>query len=153
MAAVYLTISLLAVGWARETLSSTLLNRRLAWTLVLHACAQVLLGGAAWLAGFTPQQGQLLLLFCWGLSQTFLAVWAERWFAVPAASSALSFVLAARWPELRYLLMSLANLVFSVVVVRVWFPRQLITLMLERRAAIRQRARERRDLGEQRDAR
>ncbi len=139
---IFLTIALLAIRWARETLSSTLLNRRMARTLALHACAQVLLSCVAWIVGVTPQQGQLIMVFSWGLIQALLAIWVEPWFGVPAAVCAASFVLSAAHPDLRYPLMALANFILTVVLVRVWFPRQLLTQVLERRSAIRKRARE-----------
>jgi hypothetical protein len=68
-------------------------------------------------------------------------VWAERWFALPAAVSAIAFVVASAFPLLVYPLMSIANLTLTVVLVKVWFPRQDLALIHERRKALRQRAR------------
>ena len=139
--AAFLAIGVCVFTWARQTLTRTLLNRRIAQTLGLELSAQIVLGVGAWLAGFSPTQSQLLHVFTWGLTETLLAVWVETWFAIPAAFCAVTFVIACARPALLYPLMSLDNLVFTVVLVRVWFPRQDIERMNERRLALRSRAR------------
>ncbi len=138
----FLGIGFLVLVWARETLTSTLLNRRIARTMGLHLGAQILLGTVAWRAGLSPAHGQLLLMFSWCLTQALLSVWVEPWFGVSAGVCAACFVVAGIWPDSRHLLMSIANFTFTVVLVRVWFPRQLLGRIQERRAAARARARQ-----------
>jgi hypothetical protein len=127
--------------WARESLSKTMLNRRVSATLAVHLVAQMILGLGEWAIGVTPQQGLVNLMFAWGLTQALLAVWVERWFAAPAAVCAITFVIASFVPAASYPLMSLDNLVLTVVLVRVWFPKQDVARIKERRAELRQRAR------------
>jgi serine/threonine-protein kinase len=117
-------LSAAAFVWARKTLTSTRLNRRLSRTLALSFSAQIVLGTGAWIAGFSPDHSLLLLLFAWGLTHTLVAVWVEPWFAVPASVCGLAFLATAAWPTLLHPLMALANFVFTVVLVRVWLPRQ-----------------------------
>ena len=127
--------------WARESLSKTMLNRRVSATLAVHLVAQMVLGAGELAMGITPQQGLINLMFAWGLTQALLAVWVERWFAAPAIVCALSFVTASFVPSLSYPLMSLDNLILTIVLVRVWFPKQDVARIMERRAELRQRAR------------
>ena len=137
----FLAFGVLIYLWARKTLSKTLLNRRVALTLGIHLAAQILLSSGAWLAGMPAQQSQLLHVFSWFLTEALLAVWVERWFAVSAATCAVTFLLCGAWPQLTFPLMSFDNLVLTVVLVRVWFPRQDIERLKEGRLLLRRRAR------------
>ncbi len=141
MSAAFLLLGFGARWWARETLTKTLLNRRLTATLGIHLCGQIVLGTGAMLAGFTPQQSQLLHIFSWFATIVLLAVWVERWFAVPAALDAIGFLVVSRWPSALYPVMSITNVVFTLVLVRVWFPRQDMERMNERRLELRRRVR------------
>ena len=126
--------------WARETLTKTAVNRRLSSTLGLHLAAQILLGGGAWLAGLTVDQSQTMLIFSWAMTQILLAVWVERWFAITALVCAISFLIAAKWPAALHPLMALDNLVFTLVLLLVWFPQGDIAKIQERRRAFRRKA-------------
>jgi hypothetical protein len=137
---VYLGLGLLAFAWARETLSKTLLNRRLATTLGVYLALQLLLGVGGWLAGVTALQMHLVFLFAWGLTYALLAVWAQRWFGLPAAVSAASFLVACARPGLVLALMSLDNLVLTVVLLTVWYPREDVERIRERRRELQRRA-------------
>jgi serine/threonine-protein kinase len=139
-AVVFLLLGLVAYTWARETLTKTLLNRRLSQTFALYFAGHCILGAGGWLAGFSPIHIHLVLMFSWGLMYTLLAVWTERWFALPAATCALTFLVASAFPSLMYVLMSLDNLVLTIVVVKVWFPRQDVARIMERRRLFRARA-------------
>jgi hypothetical protein len=136
----FFAMSVLAYGWAKGALSTTRLNRRIALTVALYFVAQGLLGVGGWFAGISILHLHLVFLFAWALTHMLLAIWAERWFALPAAVSAIAFLVAAAFPGLAYPLMSLCNLVLTAVVVRVWLPRQDLALIRERRRELRRRA-------------
>jgi serine/threonine protein kinase len=123
-ALVFLALCLLAWAWARETLSKTLLNRRLGLTLLFYLVAQLVLAVGGWLMGLSATSMHLVILFSWGLTYLLVAIWAQRWFALPAAAAGVSFLVACAFPSLVYALMSLVNLVLTVVLVKTWFPRQ-----------------------------
>ena len=93
MSGAFLAIGWASYAWARETLSKTLLNRRLAYTLGLHLCAQMLLGAGAWLGGISPETSQLLHIFTWTMTLTLLSVWVEPWFALLAVFLAANVAL------------------------------------------------------------
>ena len=139
-ALVFLLLGAVAYTWARETLTKTALNRRLSQTFALYFAAHCILAAGGWLAGFSPIHIHMVLMFSWGLMYTLLAVWTERWFALPAATCGLTFLVVSAFPSLMYALMSLDNLVLTVVVVKVWFPRQDVARLLERRRLFRARA-------------
>ena len=137
----YLVLGGGMLAWARETLTRTLLNRRLAQTLGLYLAAQTLLGAGGWAAGISALQMHQLFLFVWGLTYTLLAVWADPWFAAPAGACMASFLVAAWLPGLVYPLMAACNLVLTLVIMKIWFPREDLARIRERRRAMRQRAR------------
>jgi hypothetical protein len=58
------------------------------------------------------------------------------------AACGVSFVIASAYPSLVYPLMSFGNLVLTIVLVRVWVPKQDIERIHARRAAFRGRARQ-----------
>ena len=105
-------------------MSRTALNRNLGRTFVLYMCGQTILATGGWLAGVSPTQLHLFFLFAWSLTYGLVGVWAEPWFGVPAAACAVSFVIASAFPAWTYALMSVCNLLLTIVVLRVWVPRE-----------------------------
>ncbi len=140
-AALFLALGVGLRIWARESISKTALNRRLAATLAVQLGMQIVIASAAWILGISPTQSQTLLILSWALTLALLAVWAERWFAAPAVVSALSLLVAAARPGCLYPLMALDNAVLTYVMVRIWLPRQDVEKLLTRRQEFRQRAR------------
>ena len=141
-AVVFLGLGVASFAWARETLLRTALNRRLGQTFAMYMALQMTLGAGGWLAGVSPLHLHLFFLFAWALTYGMLAVWAERWLAVPAAACAISFVVSSAYPAVMYPLMSLCNLTLTVVMVQVWFPRQDLARIQEQRRVLRARARQ-----------
>jgi len=141
-ALVFMALGAAAFLWARDTLTRTALNRRLGRTFALYMVLQVTLGAGGWLAGVSPTHLHLFFLFAWALTYGMLAVWAEPWLALPAAACAASFVVSSMVPSVMYPLMSLCNLLLTIVMVRVWFPRQDVARIQEQRRVFRARARQ-----------
>jgi hypothetical protein len=80
-------------------------------------------------------------LFAWCLTKLLVTVWGERWFALLALTDAVCFVFAARHPGALLWLMSATNLVFTVMVVRLWLPAQDVARIQAGRAEFRRRTR------------
>jgi serine/threonine-protein kinase len=141
-AVVFLLLGLAAFAWARETLSRTALNRRVGQSFVVYMLAQIVLsvGGAS--AGISSFQIHLIFLFAWTLTYGLLAVWAERWFALPAIVCAAGYIVASVHPSLVHPLMSLGNLTLTIVILKVWFPREDLARIHARRMVLRGRARQ-----------
>ncbi len=128
--------------WARKTLSSTLLNRRIARSVGVQLCAQIVVTAGAWASGLSPHHGLLMLIVTWFMTITALAVWMDTRFGIPAIVCAASFLLAAVWPSALFPLMTFDNVVFTVVLVRVWFPIQELERLRDSQLARRQHARQ-----------
>ncbi len=137
----FLGIGLLLYAWASDTLGRTLLNRRLAATLGLHLFAQTCLAVGAYQAGLSAKESSLLHVFSWMLTLLLLGIWAERWFFAPAAVDGLVFLISSRYEGLLFPLMGAANIVFTAVLVIVWFPRQDLARIEEQRRRLRREAR------------
>ena len=137
----FLGIGLLLYAWASDTLGRTLLNRRLASTLGLHLFAQTCLAVGAYQAGLSPKDSALFHVFSWMLTLLLLGIWAERWFFAPAAVDGIVFLISSRYEGLLFPLMSAANVVFTAVLVTVWFPRQDLARIEEQRRRLRREAR------------
>jgi hypothetical protein len=139
-AVVSLALGLAAFAWARETLSRTAVNRRLARTFAVYLVEQIVLSLAGWMTDMPLLTLHRLFLFAWGLTYSMIAVWLEAAFAVPAAACMVSLLLASAYPALLYPLMAVCNLAFTVVVLAVWFPRQDLARLQEHRTELRARA-------------
>jgi serine/threonine-protein kinase len=118
-----LTLGVVLYSWARETLTKTLLNRRLAQTLALQMILQLVLSLGAYWIGLTPEQSGILHLFAWASVQTALSLWVQPWFGLSAVVCAAGFLLNAREPTLLYPTMSICNAVFMIILVRIWLPK------------------------------
>jgi hypothetical protein len=62
-AVVFLVLGGVAYTWARETLTKTLLNRRLSQTFAFYFAAQCILGAGGWLAGISAVHIHLVFMF------------------------------------------------------------------------------------------
>lgn len=137
----FLFLGLAFHQWARETLTKTLLNRQISGTLGVYMILQFCLELGFMLAGWTVQQSLILHVFGWSLTLAILALWVEPWFAASAAVSMISFLLICASPSWLFPLMILDNLVLTVVLFRIWLPRQDLERVRARRRALQSRAR------------
>jgi serine/threonine-protein kinase len=140
--AFFVALGLGFFAWARDTMTKTLLNRRLSLTVGLCFVAQVVLLAGAWAAGASPELGMAFMMFSWSVTEVSLAVWLEPWFGVPAAVCAATFLVSAARPRWVLPLMSFDQVVLTAVVLFVWFPRQDLERIRERRLSLRRRARQ-----------
>ena len=136
----YLLVGLGVYWWAHDSLTKSALNRGLSRSVALYLLGQSLLGVGGWYMGLSSLQMHQIFLFVWALTYTLIAIWAERWFAAPAAASAAAFLASAAFPGLVYPSMVAVNLVLTFVVVRVWLPRQDRERIHARRREMRRRA-------------
>jgi serine/threonine-protein kinase len=120
----FLILGIAAVFWARETIQKTLYNRHLIMTGGVYLSIQTLLGVGGEIGRFPVSYVHLASMLGWGLTYGLLAVWAESWFAYVSVTCAASFLVGAIFPPAIYALMSFDNLVFTIVMVRAWLPRE-----------------------------
>ena len=134
-----LVIGLLVVRWGRESLTKTSVNRRMVAAGMVAFAAQLALQVGCNLLGMPRVQVAIFHMLAWGICTASIAMVEPRfWFVV--GGFFLAFILAARWPERRWDLMSASTFVLLVVVLRAWWkpledrPRVLMRLRAERLA-------------------
>ena len=111
-------VVMLALGfWARDTLHRTAFNRRMGRTVVFLFVSQILLTVGAWLLALPMRTVSALLPFLWFVVSAHAAIALEKWLAPAAATYALTFLVSARWPELRWFAMSLSNVALTLNIV------------------------------------
>jgi len=118
----YLGLALALGVWARDSLTKTLLNRRLyASVLVIFASQLLLLLGCA-LLDVPMHLASTMLLFEWFVSLSLLAVFVDPRLAIAAVIEGAGFLVSARWPDLTYAAMSAAGLAVGVSFAWIWWP-------------------------------
>jgi eukaryotic-like serine/threonine-protein kinase len=132
---IFLIIGSAFFVWARESMMKTALNRGIMATGGVYQVAQLVMSVAGHAAGLSVAQTLLASMFGWSLVFGLLAVWVEPWFGIVAASALAALVASSVHPELMFPLMSAHNFIFTIVFVRVWFPRDKLEAIRARRAS------------------
>ncbi len=118
-----LLLLLFGIGvWARDSLSKTMVNRRVYATIVLAVLVHVLHNIGAHMLGADPVTSHVMSILFWFCFAAMASVTIDRRLVPCAAGYLLAFLIAARWPELRLWAMSAANLGFTVNAVVIWRP-------------------------------
>ncbi|MCA9676312.1 MAG: hypothetical protein KC464_14840, partial [Myxococcales bacterium] len=134
-----LLVVILGLGfWARDSMTRTLVNRRIFATGVIVFVAQMGFVLGAWRLGVALVQTQVLVMALWALSAMMVALAIDHRLTAAAIGYAAGFAAACLWPEHRFFAMSGGNLVFTINAVWHWRPAQL-RLTDEERAALRRR--------------
>ena len=139
------TLGLMLIGWAvviwgRESLSKTLVNRRMIGTGVLTFTAQLVLQIGCQLHGLSVTTSLVLMPVVWAATTSTLAAAMDKRFWVPVAGFVAAFLLGCKWPEQRWNLLSASNFVILVTFIISWWspredaPRVVMRLRAERLA-------------------
>jgi serine/threonine-protein kinase len=106
--------------WARDSMSKTVINRRLVWTVRITIWAQVALYVGAYMAGIGVEQAHTLLIFMWAvvLAQTSNAI--ENKLLPATFAAALAFIVACVRPDWVFFCMGLSNAALLTNMVVVW---------------------------------
>ncbi|MDB4931754.1 MAG: Serine/threonine protein kinase PrkC, regulator of stationary phase [Myxococcaceae bacterium] len=116
---------LLALGrWARDTLRRTAFNRRVAGTVLFAFVAQFVLAAGAWLMPLPLDVLSTMFVFVWFVLSAHVAIVLDRRIAPMAVGYLVAFLAAARWPEWRWVAMSLSSLALTLNVVAVGAPQE-----------------------------
>jgi serine/threonine-protein kinase len=134
-----ISIATLVVLWGRESLTKTLVNRRILATGMVAFAGQFALQVGGHVLGMPRAGMQVLHLLVWGTACAFAASVEPRfWYSV--ASFYVAFILACRWPERRFDLMSGSTAILVYVFLRAWWrpledrPRIVDRMHAQRRA-------------------
>jgi hypothetical protein len=110
------------VWWARDTMTATVLNRRVAAAAIFMFAAEAWLVVGFWIAGSDSFHAQLSVQFMWGTCAAWLAIALDPWFVPGALGYYACFMVSARWPELQLYSTSVANFLFTVNLIARWRP-------------------------------
>jgi serine/threonine-protein kinase len=115
-------LTLLCALWARDTLSATLYNRRIATSAVFVFIAQTLLATGGWLADLDPKIPQLMMQFEWAVCSSLLTIMVDVWFWPSAVVYFAGFLLSARFPEARWYIAAGTNSALAINGIVRWIP-------------------------------
>jgi serine/threonine-protein kinase len=118
--ALVLATGALAVLWGRDSLTKTIVNRRILATGMITFAAQLTLEVGANALGIPRTSNEILHLLIWGTA-CVLAVSVEPRFWYAVAAFYTGFLLACRWPEQRWNLMSASTGVLVYTFLRSWW--------------------------------
>jgi hypothetical protein len=118
--AVLLGVSLAVAYWARDSMMKTALNRRMLAAALFALTAQMLLQLGAAMLGIPARAATVLHFFLWFSVAAMLTIGVERRLFPMALGYLAAFLLGARFPEKRYLLMAGSNLIMTLTVIFAW---------------------------------
>ena len=114
-----------ALWITRDSMLGTAINRHVAISLLFMMGSQVLLAaGGAW-AGMPIDQVEMLLPLVYAVIAGMAAITIDPYLTPTAIAYSAAFLVASRWPPLRYNAVAAANLVFTVNVLWRWRPTTL----------------------------
>jgi hypothetical protein len=146
-------LGILVALWGRESLSKTLVNRRILATGMVAFAGQLTLQVGGHVLGMPRPSIEVLHLLVWGTSLV-LAASVEPRFWASVGGFYLAFIVACRWPEHRWDMMSLSTALLVYNFLRAWWrpledrPRLVERLHGQRRARARRDQEEPRRAGE-----
>ena len=111
---------LVLVGWGRESLTKTSVNRRMIATGMVAFAAQLTLQVGCNLLGVPRVHMAVFHMLAWGITAACIAMVEPR-FWLSVAGFFLAFILAARWPAHRWDFMSGSTFILLVVILRSWW--------------------------------
>ena len=139
LTAVVLFTGFLVVLWGRESLTKTVVNRRILATGMVAFAGQLTLQVGGNVLGMSRPSIEILHMLVWGTSCALAASVEPRfWYSVAAFWA--GFIVACRWPEHRWDCMSGSTAVLVYTFVRSWWrpledrPRIVERLHAQRRA-------------------
>jgi hypothetical protein len=108
--------------YGRESMSSTLVNRRLFALVIAMLSAELVLGAVTAVHGVPLQTHSALLFFLWTLCAVFAALLVEVRLWPTAVAQGIGLVAVCSHPPAVVLSMVLANIVFVINISIIWWP-------------------------------
>ncbi len=120
------------VGWARDTLTATEFNRRVAIAAVFSFVSQWLAATGAWLTGAGVYGMALGCLFSWFAFTAMVAIAIAPWFVLATIGYVIAFVVTARWPGAFLIAVAAANVTITIGGYQSWRPGTMLPSDAER---------------------
>lgn len=111
--------------WARNSVLTTAINRRLSATGIFAVFGNLILSLGAWALDADIIEAQVFMIFYWGVVMSMLAIHLDRWLWPSTVVYFASFLLAAARPELRFYAMAAGNFSFAINAFIRWSPATL----------------------------
>ncbi len=119
------TAVVVALGlWARDTLSKSALNRRVAALVLTMFLCQIALYTGGYLLGTPPHVSHVMMMFLWLVTAAVGAVIVDRRLWPMVVGYAGAFFAGAAWPDSRFLFMAACNFGLMLNAIVVWWPRR-----------------------------
>jgi serine/threonine-protein kinase len=106
--------------WARDSMSKTVMNRKLVWTVRLTVITQIVLLLGAYAAGIAVEQANVLMIFLWGTITATVATNIEPRLAPAAIVTGIAFLVACVRLEWTFYCMAVSNGGLLVNMIAVW---------------------------------
>lgn len=115
-----IAIGTVLVRWGRESLTKTAVNRRMIAAGMVAFAAQLTLQVGCNLLDMPRPTMAIFHMLAWGVGAACIATMEPRfWFVV--GGYFVGFIVAARWPEQRWNVMSASTFLLLVVILRSWW--------------------------------
>ncbi len=122
MSAALEVLMVVAYLWARESLTATLFNRRIARTAFFLFGVQIVLGLGMWRIALSSIELSLMLMLSWGLVTGMIAIAIEPRTTLAALGYFVAFAVVLQWPATRFYATSVGNLVMMLCLIVAWRP-------------------------------
>ena len=122
--AIFMLCGALLAIWKRKDMTASVLNRGLLGTIFLTLLAQVFLDAVVFLTGVDPWFASVMRLFLWSVVTGMVAITLDSRLWPTSVAYLAGFFVAGAWRESAFPVMSVANFVFLVNAVLIWWPRR-----------------------------
>jgi hypothetical protein len=120
------------IAWARDTLTTTVFNRRVAIAAIFSFVGQFVAASGAWLMGLGVPGQELGALLSWFMFTTMVAISIATPFALATIGYAVAFFVTAKWPHAFLWIIAFGNAMFALGGYLSWRPGTLEPTVEER---------------------
>jgi serine/threonine protein kinase len=110
--------------WARESMMGSKLNRQLGFILLSMFMSHFVLIAGSMLMGLDSTRSMIWFFFMWFIVTVVASVAVEFKLWPIAIAQLVSFLVASKWPETRYALLSISNTCVVGTLLWIWYPRK-----------------------------
>ncbi len=110
------------VAWARDTLTATTFNKRVALAAVFSFTGQLIAASGAWLVGAGVHGQEIGALFSWFMFTAMVAIAIANPFAIATIGYAIAFFVTAKWPDAFLWAIAFGNAMFTLGGYLSWRP-------------------------------
>jgi hypothetical protein len=110
------------IAWARDTLTATTFNKRVAVAALFSFIGQLVAASGAWLVGAGVPGQEIGALFSWFMFTAMVAIAIATPFALATIGYGIAFFVTAKWPDAFLWVITLGNAGFTLGGYLSWRP-------------------------------